>query len=145
MRFDAGTDALDVMTPVTDEDAGDPDLGGPCVDDGQCNDMIACTYDKCDMTVNRCRNTPDDSQCDNMIYCDGHERCIRKVGCGAGPVISCDDNTACTIDRCDEQSRTCSSVLRDADKDGDPDDLCTGGKDCDDLDPTVSSLRSLLS
>lgn len=142
VRFDAGADVADAITPVTYPDAGDPDLGGPCVDDGQCDDKIACTYDRCDTTVNRCRNTPDDSLCDDNVYCNGHERCIRKTGCGPGPVVSCDDNTACTIDRCDEQTRQCSSVLRDADKDGDPDDHCLAKHDCDDLDPSVSSLRS---
>src|SRR5262249_43255529 len=40
-------------------DAGeeiDPTLGGPCLDDPQCNDNIDCTFDACDKALGRCRN-----------------------------------------------------------------------------------------
>src|SRR5262249_35105135 len=65
-------------------DAGpdaDPTLGGPCLDNGQCDDGIACTYDICDLDLKRCRFTPDDAQCQNAVYCDGVERCDNKLGC----------------------------------------------------------------
>lgn len=143
VRFDSGVDAGDAFVPDAPDGATDPDLGGPCVDDGQCDDQIACTFDQCDLSLHRCRNTPDDSQCDDGVYCDGKERCVRHVGCGPGGVVSCDDNTACTIDRCVEATKSCdSSTLRDVDQDTDPDDHCVKNRDCDDLDPTVSSLRS---
>lgn len=142
VRFDAGADVLDAMTPISSPDGGDPDLGGPCVDDGQCDDGVACTYDRCDTKLGRCRNTPDDSLCDDGVYCDGHERCVRKIGCQPGPVISCDDGVSCKIWRCDEKTRQCLSTLRDSDKDTDPDDHCLANHDCDDLDPNVSSLRA---
>src|SRR5688572_33225530 len=56
--FDAGPDA-------------DPGLGGPCTADAQCDDGITCTFDACDLSIERCRFTPDDSQCQNRAYCDG--------------------------------------------------------------------------
>lgn len=124
-------------------DAGpnvDPTLGGPCVDDGQCDDGLDCTFDACDTTLSRCRFTPDDSKCQNGVYCDGVERCDNKLGCVVGLPVNCNDKTPCTIDACDEITGTCTHVPRDADGDGDPDWHCPGGHDCDDADPTVSSL-----
>ncbi|AUX37312.1 hypothetical protein SOCE836_095340 [Sorangium cellulosum] len=118
----------------------DPTLGGPCVDDEQCEDGFPCTFDACDTNAGRCRFTPDDSACQNDVYCDGVERCNPRLGCVPGEPIACGDGNTCTIDACDEPTRTCSSVPRDADLDGDPDARCGGG-DCDDADPTVSSLQ----
>ncbi len=123
-------------------DAGpdaDPTLGGPCVDDGQCDDTLACTMDRCEVALGRCRFTPDDSTCQNAFYCDGVERCDNKLGCVAGTPIGCGDQDPCTIDSCDEPTHACVHAPRDADGDGDPDFHCTGGGDCDDTDPTVSS------
>lgn len=117
----------------------DPELGGPCVDDTQCDDGLSCTFDACDHTVARCRFKPDDSLCQNPIYCDGVERCDQKIGCQPGPPKDCGDGNVCTIDACVESTKTCTNVPRDADGDGDPDAHCGGG-DCNDLDPTVSSL-----
>jgi hypothetical protein len=123
-------------------DAGpdaDPTLGGPCVDDGQCNDMLPCTMDKCDQTLGRCRFTPDDSACQNALFCDGVEVCSNKLGCVAGTPVGCGDQNSCTIDTCDEPTHACLHVPRDADGDGDVDVHCPGGGDCDDADPTISS------
>ena len=117
----------------------DPELGGPCVDDSECNDNIPCTFDACDKTLNRCRFKPDDSLCQNGIYCDGLEKCDQKLGCVAGTPIDCGTNVdTCMIDTCVEQTQSCSHVLRDADGDGDPDIHCGGG-DCDDMNPLVNS------
>jgi hypothetical protein len=124
-------------------DAGadaDPTLGGPCLDDGQCHDALDCTFDTCDTTLKRCRFTPDDSKCQNGVYCDGVERCDPKLGCVPGAPVGCGDGTPCTIDSCDEATQGCKHTPRDADGDGDPDWHCPGGHDCDDQDPTVSSL-----
>ena len=121
--------------------AVDPTLGGPCVDDGQCDDVIACTMDKCDLELGRCRFTPDDATCQNPLFCDGVERCGNKLGCVAGTPVGCSDESSCTIDACDETTHACLHGPRDADADGDPDIHCTGGGDCDDTDPAVSSKR----
>src|SRR6185503_15257447 len=60
VRHDAGSDgdARDDAEPGID-----PTLGGPCTDDAQCDDLVPCTYDRCDQALSRCRNTPDDSLC----------------------------------------------------------------------------------
>lgn len=124
-------------------DAGpdaDPTLGGPCLDDGQCDDALDCTFDACDTEIGRCRFTPDDAKCQNGVYCDGVERCDNKLGCVSGAPVGCDDKTPCTIDTCDEATQSCKHAPRDVDGDGDPDGHCPGGNDCDDADPTVNSL-----
>lgn len=137
-RLDAGADAAgDAGTPDADAGEEDPDLGGPCVDDGQCDDGVPCTLDRCDPELARCRNSPDDSQCLDAVYCDGLEVCDRRLGCIEGEPIACSDKDTCTIDACDEVSLTCSHVPRDADSDGDPDHNC-GGQDCNDTDPSVA-------
>jgi hypothetical protein len=137
---DAGPDA-DVEPPPP-FDAGpdaDPTLGGPCVDDAQCDDKIACTYDRCDPVLERCRNIPDDSLCQDDSYCNGRERCVVGRGCAPGPVVTCQDGVSCTIDRCVEATKSCEHAVRDADGDGDPDDHCVAKADCDDTNPLVSS------
>jgi hypothetical protein len=136
---DGGVDAGD------DDDGGvpvgsDPELGGPCLDDGQCDDGIACTFDECDKKLLLCRYSPDDSSCQNGLFCDGVERCFTKLGCVPGVPVGCSDPTPCTIDACDEPTKACVHAPRDADEDGDIDGHCSGGNDCDDLDPSVSSL-----
>ncbi len=139
--FDAGADADDAARG----DGGpelDPTLGGPCTESAQCNDDVPCTYDSCDLALSRCRNVPDDAQCDDGTYCNGKEVCVPRRGCAPGPVVTCQDGTACTIDTCVEATKSCVHAQRDLDGDGDPDDHCVGKKDCDDTDPFVSSLRT---
>jgi hypothetical protein len=125
----------DAATPV---DAG-ANVGGPCVDDGQCDDHIACTLDHCDLSIERCRFEPDDTLCADDRYCNGVEVCDLKAGCSAGGPVTCSDSNVCTIDSCVEATHECNHVLRDADADGDPVWNCGGG-DCNDVDPRVSSL-----
>lgn len=127
-----------------DVDAGDdvdPTLGGPCQDDGQCDDQVECTVDRCDSDLGRCRFAPDDARCDDGIYCDGIERCDVRTGCAFGEPVACSDNSTCTIDVCVEATQGCRHDPRDADGDGDPTRNCEGG-DCDDGDPLVSSSAS---
>jgi hypothetical protein len=142
---DAGSDADGSGGADTGSvfDAGeeiDPTLGGPCLDDGQCNDNIDCTFDECDKTLGRCRNIPDDSKCQDSVYCNGMEVCELRHGCVAGAPITCEDGNECTVDTCVEATQSCKHAPRDADGDGDPDGHCPGGHDCNDNDPTVSSL-----
>jgi hypothetical protein len=122
-------------------DAGvqvDPTLGGPCEDDGQCDDRVRCTVDHCDLDLLRCRFVPDDLVCDDGTYCDGAERCDIRDGCVEGEVVACSDNSTCTIDVCIEETQSCRHDPRDADGDGDPTRNC-GGQDCNDHEPRVSS------
>jgi hypothetical protein len=118
----------------------DPTWGGPCSDEDQCDDGIDCTVDRCDLEVGRCRFEPDHSSCENGIYCDGEEQCVPGLGCRPGEPVSCTDFDPCTIDRCVEATQSCTHTPRDADGDGDPVWNCEGGSDCDDDDPSVSSL-----
>ncbi|MBS2013999.1 MAG: putative metal-binding motif-containing protein [Deltaproteobacteria bacterium] len=136
---DAGADgdASDERGPEVD-----PTLGGPCTEDSQCNDAIPCTFDRCDQTLSRCRNTPDDSLCADPFYCNGRERCVLRLGCQPGPVVTCQDDNPCTIDKCIEATKSCVHEDRDLDGDGDPDDHCIGKRDCNDIDPNVSSKRA---
>jgi len=134
--FDAGTDA-DASGEAGPE--VDPTLGGPCTEDAQCDDAITCTFDSCDKTLLRCRNVPDDSLCADPLYCNGRERCVLRLGCAAGPVVTCQDDDPCTVDRCVEATKGCEHNPRDLDGDGDPDNHCVGSRDCDDLDPDVGS------
>jgi hypothetical protein len=125
-------------------DAGDevdPTLGGPCEDDGQCDDRVGCTVDHCDLELGRCRHVPDDAVCSDGIYCDGAERCDIRDDCVEGDVVACSDNTTCTIDVCVEETQSCRHDPRDGDGDGDPTRNC-GGQDCDDAEPRVSSLAT---
>lgn len=118
----------------------DPELGEPCVEGAQCDDEIACTVDSCDPAYDRCRHHPEPATCDNGVHCDGAEICDGSVGCIPGPPVDCGDGDLCTIDTCVEASQSCRHDPRDADADGDPDAHCPGGGDCDDFDPTISSL-----
>lgn len=118
----------------------DPDqtLGGPCQDDGQCDDALDCTDDSCDLELGRCRFRPRNERCADEVYCDGAEICEPGVGCREGIPVACSDGTTCTIDTCVEETRSCKYEPRDADGDGDPVANCGGG-DCDDDNPLISS------
>lgn len=140
VRFDAGRDVEDEENRQAEPEI-DPTLGGPCVDDTQCDDLIPCTFDRCDQALSRCRNIPDDTQCSDPEYCNGREKCVLGKGCMPGPVVTCQDGNVCTIDRCVEATQSCERLPRDVDGDGDPDDHCEAKRDCDDTDPTVSSQR----
>jgi len=89
----------------------------------------------------------DNSDCDDGIYCNGAETCDATdpnadpvTHCVAGVAVTCGDGIACTVDTCDEASRTCVSAPPDVDRDGHPDADCLGsdgeplGDDCDDND-----------
>ena len=119
----------------------DPTIGGPCQTDDDCDDGLECTFDACDLLIEKCRFTPDDAVCANGKYCDGIERCDQKLGCSFGEPVGCGDNNPCTLDACVEETLSCSHAPRDADFDGDPDNHCGGG-DCDDVDPNISSLAA---
>lgn len=148
--YDAGADAADAAVdsdaaadaPDAAHDApdADPELGAPCTEDAQCDDGVDCTSDRCDHDFGRCRATPDDAQCLDDVYCDGRERCDRLRGCEEGEAVACSDESTCTIDACDEGSETCTHSPRDGDGDGDPVWNCSGGHDCNDSEPSVSSL-----
>lgn len=146
-KGDAGEDA-DAVGPgdgaegdVADaQDDADPTIGGPCLDDDQCDDALDCTFDRCDTTIERCRHVPDDLMCQDGRHCNGQEVCAPQRGCETGEPVTCSDTDPCTIDRCIEADQSCEHIARDADGDGDPDWHCGDGFDCNDNDPLVSSI-----
>jgi hypothetical protein len=135
---DAGPgDAMGDTAPADAVDDRGIPLGGPCLEDRQCYDGVDCTFDACNLALKRCQNVPDDSRCQNGIFCDGVEICDAALGCRRGQSTTCSDDRTCTLDRCVEESKTCTHVDRDADGDGNPDGHCVTDGDCDDADPTV--------
>ena len=116
----------------------DPTLGGPCLDNTQCDDGLDCTLDGCDTAFERCRHLPNHELCDDGVYCNGTEVCAPSLGCRAAAVPTCSDEDTCTIDTCIESSQSCHHEPRDADGDGDPVRAC-GGEDCRDDDALVWS------
>jgi len=94
-----------------------------------CDDGIACTIDVCDDQTGACAHIPDHSLCTNESYCDGTETCNLESGCVVGTHIDCDDGIPCTIDACNEETRSCSHEPDDARCDNGL--LCDGVERCD--------------
>lgn len=108
-------------------------LGGQCVGGNpvDCNDHVNCTVDSCDEATDSCVHTPDHELCDDDLYCNGVETCDPVLGCKPGTPPLCDDQLACTVDSCDEQSDSCVHAPNDALCD---DGLyCNGVETCDPL------------
>jgi hypothetical protein len=122
---------------------GELPTGEPCLVDADCDDDIACTLDACDLVTLRCTHAPNDLACKNDLFCDGVEVCDPSLGCRFGTPVGCSDLTPCTVDKCDEVTKSCLHEPRDFDEDGDTDFHCGGG-DCDDTNPSVSSLTAEL-
>ena len=126
-------------------DGGGEDLGTirPCRVDADCADRVDCTADSCDPR-GFCRNPVDLAVCADGIFCNGVEQCNPIRGCVPGPPESCNDDDVCTIDMCDEETKSCMRGPRDFDEDGEADWHCADGTDCDDRDPTRGALSSEL-
>ncbi len=118
-----------------------PDGSTPCTGDLDCDDGVICTRDSC-TPFGYCTSTLDNEICQDELFCNGFELCDAIRGCVDGPRQSCDDGMVCTIDRCDEPTKSCVRMPRDLDEDGDVDFFCAGGGDCNDRDPTVSGMTS---
>ena len=132
VAVDAGLDGA----PGADSSPSPPIAEVPCTDDGPCDDGFACTDDRCDPARGRCAHATHDERCDDRVFCNGIERCSLRRGCIPGGDV-CRLGNACSVARCDEAERRCTTVPRDVDGDGDPDAHC-GGTDCDDTDPRRS-------
>ena len=78
-----------------------------------CDDNDECTDDSCDVDSDSCVSVDNgeccihDAGCQNGIFCDGEELC-RGGKCISGEPISCDDSNLCTIDTCDEETKSCN-------------------------------------
>lgn len=138
---------VDTGVPPPPPDTGPPDARQPlpdgatiCSRNRDCDDGVECTDDRCDTDRGYCLNEVNHEVCQDDSFCNGREVCIPSRGCDRGAPESCNDDDVCTLDACDEENDTCLHRMRDLDGDGDPDEHCMGGRDCDDLDPRVSSV-----
>lgn len=133
--------AIDVPAFQPPRDGGAPDASRlpdgaiPCADDRDCDDGIECTRDTC-LPGHFCVSAANFSACSDGVFCNGDEICDPAQGCRPSSPRRCDDEDLCTIDRCDEERKTCLHAARDFDGDGETDWHCPGGTDCDDFDVT---------
>ncbi|HEY3595582.1 MAG TPA: hypothetical protein VGL13_16960, partial [Polyangiaceae bacterium] len=104
-----GGDAAFDVAPMLEDGAR---LGGPCLDNAQCDDGLDCTVDSCNLDLHRCQSLPDDSRCADGVFCNGDEQCDVELGCRPGSQRNCSDANTCTIDSCVEETRGCAHVLR---------------------------------
>lgn len=121
-----------------------PDGARLCEVDTDCDDSVACTRDVCD-PLGFCRNPVDIEMCSDGIFCNGVEQCDPLRGCVPGPPETCNDSDVCTLDSCDEESKTCRHAALDFDEDGEvdwhcPDESGDLGTDCDDRNPTIGAM-----
>ncbi|MEZ4335916.1 MAG: hypothetical protein R3B82_04750 [Sandaracinaceae bacterium] len=128
-----------------------------CSSNAECDDAIACTLDEC-VVGNVCQHTPlhsmcpagqmcsptrgcaastgdctSDADCDDGLRCNGVETClVGPAMCIPGTPVDCNDNNACTEDRCSETGGMCQYTP-----------LCDGGPGfdagpgCDPFDATM--------
>jgi hypothetical protein len=87
-------DAADAPDGDADGDAADTDADAPDLPDG----TVACFTD---------------FDCDNGFFCDGQERCV-EGSCRMAERPECLDDEPCTIESCDESTRTCNYELDDS-------------------------------
>lgn len=78
-----------------------------CTTDSECDDANPCTDDTCVDGV--CTSAPDDLNDPNDgLFCNGIEQsCLGGVVIYSSPPPDCEDNQACTVDSCNEQSDDC--------------------------------------
>ena len=97
-------DAGRIDAPVAIDSGVDSATPPECVRDLDCDDGIECTRDRCEL--GRCVREAEDALCDDGAFCNGEERCDLARGCFAIPP-DCADLVVCTVDACDEASRSC--------------------------------------
>ncbi len=100
-----------------------------------CADTVDCTTDACLEEADRCVHVPDHASCSDHLACNGYELCDATRGCSSVPPLVCNDESACTLDACDD-TRGCVFTARDLDHDGFVAGTC-GGRDCDDYSADV--------
>ena len=120
---------------------GPPDGSVLCSTDAECQDSVMCTRDICG-PGGYCLHVAQPELCDDGVFCNGIELCDLREGCAPGGRTTCNDNDVCTLDRCNEATRSCDRSPRDLDADGDADFFCAGGTDCDDMNPDRSGTRN---
>ncbi|MCC7536782.1 MAG: hypothetical protein IT379_11240, partial [Deltaproteobacteria bacterium] len=101
-------------------DGARPDTGPvACTRDGECDDGIACTVDRC--VDDLCEHGPDDGLC-ATTRCTAAVRCLPDEGGCVEETLVCDDGISCTDDSCAPASG-CVYTPNDA--------RCAAGATCD--------------
>lgn len=107
----------------------------PCTTDADCVNGQLCNpgSGRCEYPTDECRWNSD---CDDGLFCNGAEYCNRFRGCKSGSP-ACGDGVACTVDSCDESTKSCTNVASHASCD---DGLyCNGEETCDAVQGCVSA------
>lgn len=91
----------------------DPQLGCQAGTPVACADGLSCTLDACDEDQKKCVHTAVNTACDDGLFCTGQETCDPAgpppSGCKPGVAVVClSDAIPCTVDACDEASKTCA-------------------------------------
>ncbi len=76
-----------------------------------CNDGI-CSPNDPDADNIGCVLIPNNFKCDDGVFCNGTEYCDTNHGCRIPPAPDCNDDVACTADRCDEAQKKCTHTRR---------------------------------
>ena len=99
------------------------------IDEGSCDDGIACTEDVCDPKTGKCSNTPDNDLCDDNDPCTVDVCDTDKGKCTHDPApgVACDDGNVCTSDDKCQADGTCKGTAIS--------NCCQKDKDCDDNNP----------
>jgi len=86
----------------------------PFCEPDKCKDNNECTIDTCNEITNTCSNDPDIGKaCGIAGTCNSNAFCVEPPTPPPPPFCQpdvCNDNNECTIDTCDEASKTCSIV-----------------------------------
>lgn len=88
---------------VCDPAAGCVPGVAPLVDDG-----VGCTLDSCNEGSDVVNHAPDSLACDDGVFCNGPEACDPTFGCKSPEMAFGDDGVDCTVDSCDETTKTVS-------------------------------------
>jgi uncharacterized repeat protein (TIGR01451 family)/MYXO-CTERM domain-containing protein len=129
-----GTESCDALNDCSG--SGDPCLGQGlvcdeindecvvCIEDGDCDDGVACTDDTC--LAGACQSSANDANCpDDGLFCNGVEGCDFLSGC-----ISTGDPCAVSSMVCHEDTDDCHNCVADAECDDGiacTDDTCVAG------------------
>lgn len=81
-----------------------PDAAPACRTDGDCDDGLACSDDRC--VSGNCEHQYVSDRCNDGLFCNGLEQCRPGLGC-VSPGRTCDDGIACTRDVCDDGRGMC--------------------------------------
>ena len=97
--------------------------------EGDCDDGVSCTLDRCEQMTGQCSHAPQDALCNDALFCNGEEHCDAATGCQPGLRPNCDDNVACTTDACSDAEKSCTHTPNDAQCDNGL--FCDGEEFCD--------------